>query len=120
MKLSNVPKIALGLLALALMITPLSSLAEGSAKEKLSKAEEKYDTDKDGKLSDEEKAKRQEDINAKAKQTREENLAKYDANKDGKLDDAEKAKKKADEDAAKAAKKAEREARKATKDDEKQ
>jgi hypothetical protein len=98
--------IALGLLALAVSIAPLTSRAEAGAKErKLTKAQEKYDADKDGKLSDEEKARRQADINARGKQTKEANLAKYDANKNGKLDDEEKARKQEDEQAAKAAEK---------------
>ncbi len=100
-------RLALGLLALS-FITPMVSAADGMAKEKKpSKAAlEKYDTDKDGQLSDEEKAKAKEVAREKAKLTREANLAKYDTNKDGKLDAAEKAVKKADEEAARAAKKA--------------
>ncbi len=109
----SVLKIALGSLALSFLLAPLSTRAEDPAPEKkLTKTKEKYDADKDGKLSDEEKARAKEDTAAKARQTREEHLAKYDANKDGKLDDAEKAVKKAEEDAAKAAKKAEKEAKK--------
>ena len=105
--LPSVYRLALGLLALS-FITPMVSAEDGMAKEKTpSKAVlEKYDTDKDGQLSDEEKAKAKQDAREKAKHTREENLAKYDTNKDGKLDDAEKAVKKADEEAARAAKKA--------------
>ncbi len=117
--LPSVLRIALGLLALATLVAPPTSLAQDAAREKISKAKEKYDTDKDGKLSDEEKANAKEGARAKAKETREENLAKYDANKDGKLDSEEKARKKADEDAAKEARKAERAARKTAKDAEK-
>jgi hypothetical protein len=110
-EIRTILKIALGLLALGLLFAPSrSTAAETPPEKKLTKAKEKYDVDKDGKLSDEEKAKAKEDASAKAKQTKEENLAKYDANKDGKLDDAEKAVKKADEDAAKAAAKAAKEA----------
>ena len=112
-KLRSVLTLALGSLALSFLRAPLSTRAEDPAPEKkLTKAKEKYDADKDGKLSDEEKARAKADTAAKARQTREEHLAKYDTNKDGKLDDAEKAVKKADEEAAKAAKKAEKEARK--------
>ncbi|MEO6992718.1 MAG: hypothetical protein ABI273_03720 [Lacunisphaera sp.] len=105
--LPSVYRLALGMLALS-FITPMVSAADGMAKEKKPSktALEKYDTDKDGQLSDEEKAKAKQDTREKAKHTREENLAKYDANKDRKLDDAEKAVKKADEDAARAEKKA--------------
>ena len=103
----SVYRLALGLLALS-FVTTFASADDGMAKEKKpSKAAlEKYDADKDGQLSDEEKAKAIEAAREKAKHTREANLAKYDTNKDGKLDDAEKAVKKADEDAARAAKKA--------------
>ncbi len=101
--------IALGSLALSLLLAPLTSIAEEAAPEKkLTKAKEKYDADKDGQLNDEEKARAKADAVAKAKHTKEENLAKYDANKDGKLDEAEKAVKKADKEAMKAAKKAAR------------
>ena len=110
--------IAPGLLALALMAAPASARAEDAAKDKpLTKNQQKYDADHDGKLSDDEKAAAKEGAKAKAKATREENLAKYDANKDGKLDDEEKAKKKADEAAAHEARKAERETKKAAKED---
>jgi Ca2+-binding EF-hand superfamily protein len=123
-ELRSMLKIALGLLALSFLLAPLTSNAEEAAPEKkLTKSQEKYDADKDGKLSDEEKAKAREDNAAKARLRHEENmkklLEKYDANKDGKLDDDEKAKMKADEDEARAARKAEREARKAAKEAEK-
>jgi lipase chaperone LimK len=102
----SVYRLALGLLALS-FITTFASAEDGMAKEKKPSktALEKYDTNKDGQLSDEEKAQAKEASRAKAKHTREENLAKYDTNKDGKLDDSEKAVKKADEDAARAARK---------------
>jgi hypothetical protein len=104
--LPSVYRLALGFLALSFM-TPMLSAEDGMAREKKPSktALEKYDADKDGQLSDAEKAKAKEAAREKAKHTREANLAKYDTNKDGKLDDAEKAVKKADEEAARAAKK---------------
>jgi Ca2+-binding EF-hand superfamily protein len=112
-------KFALGLLALALLVAPLSVHAQEASKEKLSKAKEKYDADHDGKLSDEEKASAKEGAKAKAKETREENLkknlAKYDANGNGKLDAEEREKMKAEENAQKEARKTAREAKKAEK-----
>lgn len=114
----TVLKTAPGLLALVLLAAPASVRAEEARKEKpLTKNQQKYDADHDGRLNDEEKAAAKEGAKAKAKQTREENLAKYDANRDGKLDDEERAKKRADEAAAKMAAKAEREARKLARED---
>ena len=108
------------LLALAFVLAPLTTNAEEPAPEpKLTKAKEKFDTDKDGKLSDEEKTAAKDAARAKARETREENLAKYDLNKDGKLDKEEREKMKADEKAELDARKAERAAKKAAKDDEK-
>ena len=108
------------LLALAFGFTPLASRAEETAPEKkLTKAQEKFDADHDGKLNDEEKAAAKEAARAKAKETREEHLAKYDANKNGKLDKEEREKLKADEKAAQDARKAERDAKKAAKEEEK-
>jgi Ca2+-binding EF-hand superfamily protein len=105
-------------LALALLAVPVSSRADEPPKEKpLSKAKEKFDADHDGKLNDEEKAAAKEASKAKAKATREANLAKYDANKNGKLDDDERAQKKADEESARDARKAEREAKKSAKEE---
>ncbi|MBV8760988.1 MAG: EF-hand domain-containing protein [Deltaproteobacteria bacterium] len=52
---------------------------------------QKYDTNKDGKLDDTEKAAMKADFKAKHAQREAEMLAKFDTNKDGKLDDAEKA-----------------------------
>jgi len=94
-------KLALGLLALS-FIPAMASAEDAVTKEKKpSKATlEKYDTNKDDQLSDEEKAKAKEASKEKAKHTREATLAKYDTNKDGKLEDTEKAAKKADEEAA--------------------
>jgi hypothetical protein len=102
--------IAPGLLALVLLAAPGVVRAEESAKEKsLTKNQQKYDADHDGKLNDAEKAAAKEGAKAKAKETREANLAKYDANKNGKLDDDERAQKKADEQAEHDAKKAAKE-----------
>lgn len=111
-------RIALGLLALLFSVT-IARADEGATEEKNpSKAAlAKYDTNKDGKLDDAEKAAMKADRAAKAKSTKEANLAKYDVNKDGKLDATEKAAMKADQDAAKAAKKAAHDAKKAAEDD---
>jgi hypothetical protein len=116
--LSSVLKIALGLLALAIVVAPLSLKAQEATKEKKPSKEtlEKYDANKDGQLDGAEKAAWKADIAAKAKQTKEANLAKYDVNKNGKLDDEEKAQMKADEAAEKETRKAEKEAKKAAKD----
>lgn len=109
-------KLALGLLALSLIPAVASADDVVTKEKKPSKAAlEKYDTDKDGQLSDEEKAKAKEASKEKAKHTREATLAKYDTNKDGKLEDTEKAAKKADEEAARAEKKAGKDAAKAAK-----
>jgi len=108
------------LLALAFVSLPLTINAEEAPPEKkLTKSQEKFDADKDGKLNDEEKTAAKEAARAKAKETREENLAKYDANKDGKLDKEEREKMKADEQAQLDARKAERETKKAAKEAEK-
>ncbi len=113
-------KFALGLLALS-FTTTIVLAEEAAPKERKPSKEtlEKYDANKDGQLSDEEKATAKAGAKEKAKHTREENLEKYDANKDGKLEDAEKAAKKADEDAAKALKKTEKDAAKAAAETEK-
>lgn len=111
-------KVAPALLALALLALPCSLPAEeaaGAKEKKLTKNQEKYDADKDGKLNDEEQAAAKKAAQDKAKETRESNLAKYDADKDGKLSEEEKGRKKSDETAAKEARKAEREAKKAEK-----
>jgi len=100
--------------SLAFLVTGYS--AESSKEKAPSKeALKKYDADGDGKLSEEEQAKRKADIAAKAAATRKANLDKYDTDGDGKLSKEERAAKKAAEDAEKAAKKAEREAKKAEK-----
>jgi hypothetical protein len=109
----SVLRIALGFLALAVVV-PVSMLAnEGKGHSK--SALEQYDRDKDGKLSPEEEAARRADIAAKSKATKESNISKYDKDGDGKLNDEEKAAKKAAEDAEKAAQKAERDAKKKSK-----
>lgn len=51
----------------------------------------KYDTNKDGQLSDQEKSALKADMQAKHAQMKQEMVAKFDTNKDGKLDDAERA-----------------------------
>ena len=102
--------LAPAMLALVMLVAPLCLRAEEAAREKpMSKAKEKYDADKDGKLSDSEKEAAKEGAKAKAKETREENLAKYDANKDGKLGKEEREKQKADIEAEREAKKAAKE-----------
>ncbi len=116
---SSLPRFALALLALALTVLPAALHAEEATDKKLTKNQQKYDADKDGKLSEEEKAAANEAAKAKAKETRESNKEKYDANKDGKIDAEERAKKKADKQADKEARKAEREANKAAKEAEK-
>jgi Ca2+-binding EF-hand superfamily protein len=50
---------------------------------------QKYDTNKDGQLSDQEKTALKADMQAKHEQMKQEMLTKFDTNKDGKLDDAE-------------------------------
>ena len=50
---------------------------------------QKYDTNKDGQLSDQEKTALRADMKAKHEQMKKEMLTKFDTNKDGKLDDAE-------------------------------
>lgn len=52
---------------------------------------QKYDTNKDGKLDDQEKATMRADFQAKRAERKAEMLAKYDTNKDGKLDQSERA-----------------------------
>lgn len=106
-----VPALVLALLA----VTPLINAEDSApAKEKpLSKAKEKHDTDKDGKLSDAEKSEMKEEAKEKREEKKKEVLAKYDANHNGQLDSDEKEKMKADNDAEKAAHHTEMEKRKA-------
>jgi len=114
-KSSPLNQVLPALLAMTLLVTPLALRAEGEANRKLTKNQEKYDADKDGKLNDQEKAAAKAGAKAKAKETREANLEKYDRNKDGKLDAEEKAQKQADEAAAREASKAARQAKKSDK-----
>lgn len=53
---------------------------------------ERFDTDKDGKLSDEEKSKARETIKARAGEAKGKVLEKFDTNGDGKLDESERTK----------------------------
>lgn len=116
MKPTRLPSLfAPALLALALVAQPAVRAEDAAPERKLTKNQQKYDADQDGKLSDEEKAAAKQAAKEKAKETREKNLEKYDANKDGKLDAEERAKQKADREAEKAERKAEREAKKAEK-----
>ncbi|HEV8255205.1 MAG TPA: EF-hand domain-containing protein [Vicinamibacteria bacterium] len=57
---------------------------------------EKYDTNKDGKLDDQERAALRQDMEARRAQHRQWLLEKYDANHDGKLDEQERAAMRAD------------------------
>jgi len=113
----TIPHRVLGMLAcfsLALVVNGYSEEStEGKGPSKA--ALKKYDADGDGKLSDEEQAKRKADIKAKGDQTRKENVEKYDADGDGKLGKEEREAKKASEAAEKEARMAEREAKKAAK-----
>ncbi|AOS46320.1 hypothetical protein Verru16b_03421 [Lacunisphaera limnophila] len=111
----NLPRVAPVLLALVVLVVPLSLRAGGETEKKLTKNQQQYDADGDGRLNEAEQKAADDAAKAKAKATREANKEKYDANDDGKLDDQERAQKKADEEAAKAAKQAEREAKKAEK-----
>ena len=52
---------------------------------------QKYDTNKDGQLSDQEKTALKADMKAKHEQMKKDMLTKFDTNKDGKLDDTERA-----------------------------
>ncbi len=83
-------------LKLALMISaPLvaGSTAVALAHGSHDKAEllQKYDTNKDGKLDDSERAQMKADFQAKREAEKAAMLQKYDTNKDGKLDDTERA-----------------------------
>lgn len=109
--------LAPGFLALVLLAVPALVRADTPPKEKpLTKNQRQYDLDQDGKLNDGEQAALKEATKAKAKATREANLAKYDADKSGKLEEGERALKKADEQAARDTRKADREAKKAAKE----
>lgn len=113
MKLSTPIRLCmLALFTLAFVVSGRAEEGKAPSKEML----KKYDTNKDGVISEEEKAAGK----AAAKESREarraEELAKYDENKDGKINKDERAKIMADREAEKAARKAERDARKAERD----
>lgn len=103
--------------ALILLAAPVSARADTATEKPLSKTKQAFDLDHDGKLNDDEEAAAKAATKAKAKATREANLAKYDANKNGKLDDDERAKKRAEELAAREARRATRDAAKAAKEE---
>ena len=105
---ASLPKFALGFLALVTLAVVSPVRADDAKPRKVTPATKQYDLDGDGYLNEAEQAKAREGARAKAKATRQEDLAKYDTNKDGKLDDNERAKRKADRDAAKEARRAEK------------
>src|SRR3954468_7133539 len=65
--------------------------AQGFAKHDRGQMMQKYDANKDGSLSDTEKAAMKADFQAKRAEMKKEMLAKFDTNKDGKLDETERA-----------------------------
>ncbi len=70
---------------------------EGAPKHKMSPEDrDKFDADKSGDLSDEEKATMKAALKAKGEERKAAMLAKFDANKDGTLDETEKAAMKAE------------------------
>jgi hypothetical protein len=87
----------------------------GKSGEKGKQMKSKHDTDKDGQLSEAERAAKKEAEKARDKERHAENLAKYDADKDGKLSKEEKEAMKTDKDAMKEKAKAEKDAMKAEK-----
>ena len=104
------------MLALVTLAFVIPAQAEAGEKKAPSKHMlKKYDLNKDGMISESERAV----VQAKAKMTRAEKraaeLAKYDENKDGKINKNERAVIKVDRAAAKAAKKLEKAAKKAAK-----
>ena len=104
-------------LALALLSVVPALRADQPAPDKpLSKAKAKYDADKDGKLSDDERARMADDAAEKQEEKAEKILEKYDLNKNGKLDPEEKAAWEADRKAAREARKAAHEKRQAEKE----
>ena len=82
-------KLKLTLLSALVAITGIAGTA--AARPHLDKQElkEKFDTNKDGKLDDAEKARMVDALGARLEKRRQEVLARFDTNKDGKLDDAE-------------------------------
>ena len=106
-----VPALTLALLAAAPLVRAEDA---ATAKDKaLTKAQQKHDTDKDGTLSDEEKARRKEAAKEKRADVKKEVLEKYDANQNGKLDPDEREKMKAAREAEQAAHRGEKEKRQA-------
>ena len=111
-----------GLLVLAFV----SSRATASAQEDTAKPDrpptkteiKRYDSDKDGKLSDEETVRMKEDEKARKEAREKKVLAKYDANKNGKLDPDEQARRDADRKADHEKRQAQREARQTAKNSE--
>ena len=85
-------------------------------KDKGKQMKSKHDTDKDGQLSEAERAAKKDAEKARDKERHAENLAKYDTDKDGKLSKDEKAAMKSDKDAMKEKARAEKEAKKAEKE----
>jgi hypothetical protein len=98
--------------SLAFVVSGYSQEKTSEPKAPSKAALKKYDADKDGKLSDEEKAKGKAEAKEKSEKAKKEALAKYDANANGKLDPEEKEKMKAEQMAEKEARKAQHEARK--------
>ncbi len=78
-------------LALTLGATGGVALANGGGRGGKPEMIEKYDTNKDGKLDDAEKAKMKADFQAKHAAMKAKRLAQFDTNRDGKLDDNERA-----------------------------
>lgn len=118
--LSSVRRFALGLLALALILTVSSVTAAEPPLPKgktPSKADlKKYDANGDGQLDEAELAAMKAEAKAKREAQRAEDLAKYDADQNNKLSKAEKEKMKAEKDAERAEKKAAKEAAKQAKE----
>lgn len=86
-------KMKLAIVVLGSLITGVAAaqgLGSGSAQPHDRKAMiEKFDTNKDGKLDDQEKAALRTAMKAKHDERKAQMLAKYDTNKDGKLEDTE-------------------------------
>lgn len=118
MKFTLSPKIlcVLASFSLAFVVSGYSQGKSGDGKAPSKTALKKYDADKDGKLSGEEKAneaKGKAEAKEKREATKKSALEKYDANGNGKLDPEEREKMKADHTAELEAKKAEKAAKKA-------
>lgn len=76
-------------IALVVAGSLVTGVAVASPQFDRAKVIEKYDTNKDGQLSDQEKSTLEADMEAKHAQMKQQMLTKFDTNKDGKLDDAE-------------------------------